>query len=990
MRWHQAYVIYRQIVHKVLESNLVLDSAICHALIVNRASLILPVRGVDPSPQRVVPLNEPQSLHNFCKCERDQYLLTVTHLLEYLLFGSFRFPDQFEPVAGEEPIDRHVAVLEVIQEGPYYALLMASLWIHSRKAIRAYQRVVTGKFETIFHWINAGTGNFSSIQNGSFVLTKQLSREHLYLVHHTLYAVIESSNLSSTIWTSGGRMRGPTAFGFNKPKPKADVSGSQVKRFNITAEAIAKITDARFCDFIRTLRSVRLWVETVLDIKLNDDLYISLKSGVILCYLMLAIEEGSIPTTQENTKHEFKLKENITYFLGAVSDYGVPPFKLFHPADLWDNECMVTVVECLAELARVAEKKGFHVKMLAVNMEGDNADAAILKKYTPQEINKYKAQLTRVKEPPSAKARPKMSESILRRKLELITGGKGDISKLEKGFGRFQALFRGHMARKGYKKMIRDNAFRESVAKEILSTEEVYVNYLKLTIEVFIRPLREDLKNKKSILSQEQIQHIFSNMEMIYGFNHKLLEDIKPRVNNWGPSQSLGDTDYLKIYSGYVENFNHSLEVIHSLGKKKEWEKFILEAKETPGLNRLDLPSLLIMPVQRVPRYSMLLSTLLKHTEKSHPDHKHLTNVTERIAKVAEYLNENKRQAENRTTLMSIDSSIDYGKTTAKAASDRQRRYILHAYFNDMKGLPVTAYLFSDMVLIADTLAKPEVKKKSAGSFQDVPAFPQTKYRESALIKDCHFTASSDQAVEISVGGKKVYLTTKQHNDRLKFVQEFNKLKGSTNSASTTAPSVASPTVEETKNSEDVEADIKDMEKRLRDRKLKQQTMSNESSPVEDRRLPKGTASTDTIHVPSESDEMRSPGGSSDDASRVSALKKTATKTKRFTIGSVLGGFNKKEIQAKLEAHEKLAALSTKELEDKRKNIQSQLNEMNTIVAEEEAKVTERKNNKKDKRESVIGGSTEKENKQRLDFAQKMSKDLTSELSDVEAVLKTR
>ncbi|PRP76927.1 hypothetical protein PROFUN_06205 [Planoprotostelium fungivorum] len=45
----------------------------CLMLIVNRASLILPVRGVDPSPRRVVPLNEPQSSQYclFHRCNND-------------------------------------------------------------------------------------------------------------------------------------------------------------------------------------------------------------------------------------------------------------------------------------------------------------------------------------------------------------------------------------------------------------------------------------------------------------------------------------------------------------------------------------------------------------------------------------------------------------------------------------------------------------------------------------------------------------------------------------------------------------------------------------------------------------------------------------------------------------------------------------------------------------------------------------------------------
>ena len=46
--------------------------------------------------------------------------------------------------------------------------------------------------------------------------------------------------------------------------------------------------------------------------------------------------------------------------------------------------------------------------------------------------------------------------------------------------------------------------------------------------------------------------------------------------------------------------------------------KLLVTAKHDPRANQLDLASLLIMPIQRVPRYSLLLRDLSKHTWKVH------------------------------------------------------------------------------------------------------------------------------------------------------------------------------------------------------------------------------------------------------------------------------------------------------------------------------------------------------------------------------------
>jgi hypothetical protein len=42
---------------------------------------------------------------------------------------------------------------------------------------------------------------------------------------------------------------------------------------------------------------------------------------VILCYLMVAFDENSIPRIQEGA---YKFKENLLFFLEAVADFGVP------------------------------------------------------------------------------------------------------------------------------------------------------------------------------------------------------------------------------------------------------------------------------------------------------------------------------------------------------------------------------------------------------------------------------------------------------------------------------------------------------------------------------------------------------------------------------------------------------------------------------------------------------------------------------------------
>ena len=74
------------------------------------------------------------------------------------------------------------------------------------------------------------------------------------------------------------------------------------------------------------------------------------------------------------------------------------------------------------------------------------------------------------------------------------------------------------------------------------------------------------------------------------------------------------------------------------------------------------LENYLIMPVQRVPRYEMLLTTLLKNTWKSHPDYPSLVEAAKRATAISERVNERKRLRENHDKMLQVYNSLTFGK----------------------------------------------------------------------------------------------------------------------------------------------------------------------------------------------------------------------------------------------------------------------------------------------------------------------------------------
>ncbi len=91
--------------------------------------------------------------------------------------------------------------------------------------------------------------------------------------------------------------------------------------------------------------AMRKWLEQCLDIKLPDDqnLYHMLKDGVCLCKLMLTLRPKSIPRIYEN-QVGFRMKENLFFFLEALSEHAFPSKKIFTVPDLYEEKNLLKVL----------------------------------------------------------------------------------------------------------------------------------------------------------------------------------------------------------------------------------------------------------------------------------------------------------------------------------------------------------------------------------------------------------------------------------------------------------------------------------------------------------------------------------------------------------------------------------------------------------------------------------------------------------------------
>eukprot|EP01087_Luapelamoeba_hula_P003749 TRINITY_DN1359_c0_g1_i1.p1 TRINITY_DN1359_c0_g1~~TRINITY_DN1359_c0_g1_i1.p1 ORF type:complete len:470 (+),score=87.06 TRINITY_DN1359_c0_g1_i1:128-1537(+) len=202
---------------------------------------------------------------------------------------------------------------------------------------------------------------------------------------------------------------------------------------------------------------------------------------------------------------------------------------------------------------------------------------------------------------------------------------------------------------------------RREATLELLQTEISYVRCMMMVQSGFIKDLE-----KEAILNPSEISAIFSNIRIILSFHKEFLKKLKERVKDqWEKSQCVGDImldmiPFLNMYTQYGMNYEHARETLQTAtANNARLAAFLREGMETKAFDGLTLPAYLIMPVQRIPRYQMLLQVLVQNTEETHEDYANLTKALGEVERVAHYINHAIEKEVSINTLIKIQTLVD-------------------------------------------------------------------------------------------------------------------------------------------------------------------------------------------------------------------------------------------------------------------------------------------------------------------------------------------
>jgi hypothetical protein len=246
---------------------------------------------------------------------------------------------------------------------------------------------------------------------------------------------------------------------------------------------------------------------------------------------------------------------------------------------------------------------------------------------------------------------------------------------------------------------------RANVINEIIMTEETYIGKLSLLMSEFVTPLTQMAEKGELKQSKEDIKGLFKGIGAIYAFHQSFYEKLKKAGPNQIGRVFKDCAQFFKMYTDYVNEFDGRSELISKFKKdesKKKVDRFSGFLREKRKANVEELQSLMITPVQRIPRYLLLLRELIKYTDES-AVMTELQEAYDVVERSCQHVNLSKKDVESSAKMSVLQSLImGYPEDLIKPGrkllrEDELLRKVSIANIKHKK--PTLVYLFNDMLL---------------------------------------------------------------------------------------------------------------------------------------------------------------------------------------------------------------------------------------------------------------------------------------------------
>ncbi|KAH7887610.1 hypothetical protein F5I97DRAFT_1861578 [Phlebopus sp. FC_14] len=222
------------------------------------------------------------------------------------------------------------------------------------------------------------------------------------------------------------------------------------------------------------------------------------------------------------------------------------------------------------------------------------------------------------------------------------------------------------------KRATTDSSALAEVINELVNTERSYVKRLRSLKTEYADPLRRFSKSKSTaILFTYEATTLFGNIDNLLPVNEAFLDDLEKLVARDGSRRVGGVGDVALRHFKDLRGFEHykqyyvkreeaqSIFEREMMKKSSGFAEYIDRIKYSTAdtRNRVGLRELLMDPVQRIPRYTLLFRTMVKLMAPDDPQRALLIEADEIASKIA--LAETDEQTKRAAVMYSLSATIE-------------------------------------------------------------------------------------------------------------------------------------------------------------------------------------------------------------------------------------------------------------------------------------------------------------------------------------------
>uniref|UniRef100_A0A3P8TDF7 DH domain-containing protein n=1 Tax=Amphiprion percula TaxID=161767 RepID=A0A3P8TDF7_AMPPE len=267
---------------------------------------------------------------------------------------------------------------------------------------------------------------------------------------------------------------------------------------------------------------------------------------------------------------------------------------------------------------------------------------------------------------------------------------------------------------------------RKHVMMTLVDTEQSYVESLRTLIQGYMRPLKQP--DGGSIVDPLLVDEMFYQIPEILEHHEHFLDQVSGCVSQWHDRQTVGHLliqsfskeTLANMYSAYIDNFLNAKDAVRIAKEAKPAFHKFLEQNMRENKEKQALGDLMIKPVQRIPRYELLVKDLLKHTPEDHPDHQFLLDAQRDIKRLAEKINKGRRSAEEAEREARVIQEIEAHIEGVEHILNPQRKFLRQEIVMEAKTVggkkDRSLFLFSDLIICTTLKRKSGSLRRSSMS----------------------------------------------------------------------------------------------------------------------------------------------------------------------------------------------------------------------------------------------------------------------------------